>query len=174
MNTFVVSNRVLAVVIAAFSVGYLVLVSGLPDFVSVNVPVQPATVPRWLGVGLLLLAVVLFFTTDAESEAEAPAEAPAEVPGSKPTDQASPLLGRTGRPWAEVAIFLIAIAAYVALFEPLGFVLATAGFLAGMVWYLGYHRHWVTGVVSVSVPLVLYLIMTVGLDVVLPAGPLPF
>ncbi|MDP3890998.1 tripartite tricarboxylate transporter TctB family protein [Nocardioides sp.] len=166
MTSFRFSHRTLGVVVGLFAAGYLALVSGLPDFVSVSVPVQPATLPRWLGMALLVLAVVLFLLPeDAEAEPEA-----AAPPGSV---EAEPL-GRMGSPAAEIGLFAVSIAVYVALFEPLGFVLATTAYLAATTWYLGYPRHLVNGVVSIAVPLALYLTMTAGLDVVLPTGPLPF
>lgn len=61
MGPFRFSDRTLAVAIGLFAAGYLVLAFDLPDFTAVQVPVQPATLPRWLGAVLLLLAVLLFF-----------------------------------------------------------------------------------------------------------------
>lgn len=47
-------------------------------------------------------------------------------------------------------------------------------YLAGATAYLGYRRHWVTGLLSVGVAAGLYFLMSDFLNVALPPGPLPF
>lgn len=164
MTGFHFTNRATAVVIALFAIGYLALALQLPDFVGVNVSVQPATLPRWLGAVLLALAVALFWQrTETDGDTPAALDAPA----------APDRLGRLSDPRWEVALFAGSAGAYVALFAPLGFVLATAVYLGAMTWYLGYRRHAVTVLVSLGVAVGLYLGMTQGLDVALPTGPLP-
>jgi putative tricarboxylic transport membrane protein len=187
MTGFRFSNRTVAVAIALVATGYLVLACQLPDFVAVNVPVQPATLPRWLGVVLLVLAVALFFQrneptggTDAPTDAVAAAgqhhtatsAGSAADPGARA--EAAPGLGRFHDVRLEVAIFVGAVFLYIALFEPLGFVLSTVLFIGGVTWYLGYPRHLVNAVVSVVLAVGMYVGMTQGLDVALPAGPFPF
>jgi putative tricarboxylic transport membrane protein len=210
--------------IGLFAIGYLVLAFQMPDYTAVSVPVQPSTLPRWLGVVLLILAVLLFFQrAPVDAEAAGAAVGPgsdgaADQPGAagaatgtgaadEPTaagaadehgddsgagvaeeggakDGAaadggsagpdSAPLGRFADPRLEIGLFVGALVAYVALFELLGFVLATALYLGSMTWYLGYRRHLVTVTVALGLPFALYAGMTWGLGVALPSGPLPF
>ncbi|OLT29212.1 hypothetical protein BJF83_00915 [Nocardiopsis sp. CNR-923] len=174
-RTFAFRNRTVAIALAVVAVGYLVLAFQVPEYTAVNVPVQPGTLPRWLGVVLLVLAALLFFQRD-QSAADEDGDASDDAAGGG--DAASPAeplrLGRLRDPRLEVGLFVAAIVAYVALFEPLGFILSTALYLGAMTVYLGYRRHVVTAAVSVGLPLGLYLAMSEGLGVVLPSGPLPF
>ncbi|WP_198659289.1 tripartite tricarboxylate transporter TctB family protein [Nocardiopsis sp. FIRDI 009] len=202
-RTFGFSNRTVAVALAVFALGYLVLAFQVPEYTAVNVPVQPGTLPRWLGAVLLVLAVLLFFqrTPDATDDEAAPEDEAADG-GTAPRDGSdgdgpgaedggpaatgkgaasapgcatgTGALGRLRDPRLEVALFVAALIVYVALFEPLGFILSTALYLGSTTVYLGYRRHVATAAVAVGVPLVLYLAMSEGLGVVLPSGPLPF
>lgn len=167
-HAFRFSPRTLGVTIGLFAVGYLILAFNVPDYSAVEVPVQPNTLPRWLGLTLLILAVMLFFQHDPRTE-ETPDEAD-EQPGEQPGER----LGRFDDVRVEVLVLLGSLAAYVLLFEPLGFILATAAYLAGSIWYLGYRRPLVVALIAIGVPFVLYASMTWGLGVVLPRGPLPF
>ncbi|MBE1458869.1 putative tricarboxylic transport membrane protein [Nocardiopsis terrae] len=161
--------------VGLFAIGYLVLAFQMPDYTAVSVPVQPSTLPRWLGVVLLVLAVLLFFQRAPVDEAAA-ADSTSTDGTSTDADPAQDAarLGRLADPRLEIGLFVGALVAYVALFEPLGFVLATALYLGSMTWYLGYRRHLVTATVALSLPFALYAAMTWGLGVVLPSGPLPF
>ncbi|GAA5126289.1 tripartite tricarboxylate transporter TctB family protein [Haloechinothrix salitolerans] len=172
MTRFQFSNRTIAIAIAAFAVAYLVAAFRMPDFAAVDLPVQSYTLPRWLGIALLVLAVALFFER-TERPTDAPSDTHDADEQAQPAPATSARLGRLGSPAAEIGLFVGSLGLYVLAFEPLGFVLATALYLAALTWYLGYPRHLVNGVVSVAVPLVLYLTMSVGLDVALPTGPLP-
>jgi putative tricarboxylic transport membrane protein len=171
------SSRVTAVVIALFAAGYLALAFQLPDFVGVNVPVQTATLPRLLGIVLLLLAASLFFQRDARStepQGETKGETQGDGAERAPGTTAPPArLGRLSDPRMEVGLFVLSMCAYVALFETAGFVLSTAAYIGAVTWYLGYRRHLVTALVSVGIAVGVYLGMSYGLDVMLPAGPLP-
>lgn len=196
-QAFRFSPRTLGAAIALFAIGYLVLAFQMPDYTAVNVPVQPSTLPRWLGVVLLVLAVLLFFqrpqadgepeSAPAEKAAASPAggapggpadagagDTAAEGPADTDTSASEARLGRLEDPRLEIGLFLAALVAYVALFQFLGFILATALYLGSMTWYLGYRRHLVNAVVAVALPFALYAGMTWGLNVALPSGLLPF
>ncbi|GAA1108235.1 tripartite tricarboxylate transporter TctB family protein [Nocardiopsis metallicus] len=185
-KAFRFSPRTLGVAIGLFAVGYLVLAFQMPDYTAVSVPVQPSTLPRWLGVVLLLLAVLLLFqrapaedtVADSATEADGPAagtasEADGPAAGGA-VGGAGARLGRLEDPRWETGLFVGALCLYVAVFEPLGFVLSTALYLGSMTWYLGYRRHLVTAAVALVLPFALYAGMTWGLGVSLPSGPLPF
>ncbi|MBB6170198.1 putative tricarboxylic transport membrane protein [Nocardiopsis mwathae] len=171
MGPFRFSDRTLAVAIGLFAAGYLVLAFDLPDFTAVQVPVQPATLPRWLGAVLLLLAVLLFFQR-RDPEAGVGADSAPTATTASPGPDAR--LGRIGDTRLELALFAASIAVYIALLEPVGFLISTAVYLAGATAYLGYRRHWVTGLLSVGVAAGLYFLMSDFLNVALPPGPLPF
>ncbi|MDT0328416.1 tripartite tricarboxylate transporter TctB family protein [Nocardiopsis lambiniae] len=190
-RAFLFSPRTLGVAIALFAIGYLVLAFQMPDYTAVNVPVQPSTLPRWLGVVLLVLAVLLFFQrpqvdggpeaapTEGAAEGAAGASADAETVDtstevSADTSKGEARLGRFEDTRLEIGLFVAALVAYVALFEFLGFILATALYLGSMTWYLGYRRHLVNAVVAIALPFTLYAGMTWGLNVALPNGLLPF
>ncbi|MGW5880309.1 tripartite tricarboxylate transporter TctB family protein [Nocardiopsis terrae] len=174
-QAFRFSPRTMGAAVGLFAIGYLVLALQMPDYTAVSVPVQPSTLPRWLGVVLLVLAVLLFFQRAPVDEAAA-ADGTSTDGTSTDADPAQDAarLGRLADPRLEIGLFVGALVAYVALFEPLGFVLATALYLGSMTWYLGYRRHLVTATVALGLPFALYAAMTWGLGVVLPSGPLPF
>ncbi|MCW4353764.1 tripartite tricarboxylate transporter TctB family protein [Hoyosella sp. YIM 151337] len=184
MKTFTFGQRTLGIAIGVVALIYLFLATQISEFTAVDVPVQPATLPKGLGLVLLLLAVVLFFQR-GEPKSLAQAAVPAVVDARVAATQAvaaeaedpqSPRLGRTGNPAYEVAIFVASMCVYAFAFERLGFILATAAYIFGVTWYLGYKRHLVTAIVSITVPLILYFSITAGLGVALPNGliPLPF
>ncbi|MFE3457001.1 tripartite tricarboxylate transporter TctB family protein [Nocardiopsis aegyptia] len=169
-RAFRFSPRTLGIAVGLFAIGYLVLAFQMPDYTAVEVPVQPSTLPRWLGVALLVLGVLLFFQRKPE---EAVAESGGET-ADEPQEGGEPRLGRLDDPRLEIGLFVGALIAYIAVFELLGFILSTALYLGSMTWYLGYRRHLVNAVVALTLPFAFYAGMTWGLDVTLPSGPLPF
>ncbi|MDT0300675.1 tripartite tricarboxylate transporter TctB family protein [Streptomonospora wellingtoniae] len=199
MTPFGFSNRAAALVVGLFAVGYLVLAFRMPEFTAVEVPVQPSTLPRWLGVVLLLLAGLLFFQRGEPGEdgEQVPAAGASGTAGAEAAEGAegradaaeiaegaqagtaggavpAASLGRIPDARLELAAFAASIAAYILLFEPLGFLISSAAYVFGASWYLGYRRHWANALVSVGVPASLYFTMSEFLDVALPTGPLPF
>ncbi|SNR37918.1 putative tricarboxylic transport membrane protein [Haloechinothrix alba] len=171
MTEFRFSHRTIAVAIAGFALVYLLGAYHLPGFVAVDVPVQPATLPRGLGYLLLGLAAMLFFQRAEQAEDETATDATATEQPAEPDEVG---LGRLRDTRLELAVFLVAACLYVALFAVAGFVLATAAYIASTAWYLGYPRHLVTVLTSVTIPLAAYIGMSEGLGVALPNGPLPF
>ncbi|KOX12565.1 hypothetical protein ADL05_21840 [Nocardiopsis sp. NRRL B-16309] len=193
-QAFRFSPRTLGIAVAVFAIGYLALAFQMPDYTAVSVPVQPSTLPRWLGVALLVLAVLLFFQRRPPEETApepasgsagsgsgdgpgiegAEAAETAEEPAVQAQEGGEPRLGRLDDPRLEIGLFVGALVAYIAVFELLGFILSTALYLGSMTWYLGYRRHLVNAVVALTLPFAFYAGMTWGLDVTLPSGPLPF
>ncbi|WP_017558428.1 tripartite tricarboxylate transporter TctB family protein [Nocardiopsis baichengensis] len=185
MKPFTFSNRVLGAAVGAIALVYLYLAFTLEEFTAVSVPVQPATLPKWLGAVLLVLAAVLFFQKDdaaggetdedAAEAATAGGPAPAGPGGGAPARPAArPRLGRLADPRKELALFAASMALYIVLLEPLGFLLSTTAYIAATTWYLGYRRHWANALVAVGVSALLYFAMSDFLRVALPTGPLPF
>lgn len=179
MKPFTFSNRVLGAAVGVLAVVYLYLAFTLEEFTAVSVPVQPATLPKWLGAVLLVLAAVLFFQkredTGEGEETGSGADGASGTGGGAPARPAArPALGRLADPRKELALFAASIGLYIALLVPVGFLLSTAAYIAATTWYLGYRRHWANALVAVGVSAVLYFAMSDFLQVALPTGPLPF
>lgn len=186
MHHFRFSQRTLAVVLGVVAAAYTVQAYRIPEFTAVEVPVQPGTLPRGLGLLLIALSVALFFQKpkpqeQAPAKKSATADAGAQGAGAQSAGAqgagAASAVGTSGRfrdGRIDPAVLLLAICLYVALFVPLGFVISTTLFVVGTAWYLGFAKHWVSALVGAGVALSLYLAMSEGLDVALPTGPLPF
>ncbi|WP_046471958.1 tripartite tricarboxylate transporter TctB family protein [Allosalinactinospora lopnorensis] len=188
MVPFRFSNRTVAVAIALVAAGYLALALRMPEFTAVEVPVQPATLPRLLGAALLLLAAVLFFqrpapaeqaqdASDAVEDSAEPSSPGTAEEGTEAGDGAPAgpqRLGRLSDPRLELLLFAGSVAGYITLLVPLGFLITTALYIGATTWYLGYRRHAVNAAVSVGVAALVYFGMSEGLNVVLPSGPFPF
>ncbi|MHC0431195.1 tripartite tricarboxylate transporter TctB family protein [Streptomyces sp. O3] len=176
MHHFRFTQRKLAVVLGILAVAYTVQAYRIPEFTAVETPVQPGALPRVLGVVLFVLSVALFFQKPKREQEQEPAAAPEAEAAPEPEAARAgrPVLGRFSDTRLELAALLGAIALYVVLFVPLGFVLSTALFVTATAWHLGYRKHAVNALVGASVALALYLAMSEGLDIALPTGPLPF
>ncbi|MPZ97211.1 MAG: hypothetical protein GEU96_20425 [Propionibacteriales bacterium] len=68
----------------------------------------------------------------------------------------------------------VAVVGYLAVFELVGFFLATTAFLAAMFVYLGEARLWLAGSLAVVLALAVTLGFSQGLNVALPTSPLGF
>jgi putative tricarboxylic transport membrane protein len=156
-------NRILAIVLAIFSIWYLYEAFQIRRF-PLPRPIDSDLFPKVLGFVMLGLAGLLFFVKEAVDEAAMEA-APAAVPEpDEPFWQ---------RPWTRVVVTAVAVAVYAAVLRPLGFVLASILLVAGLTAYYGYRNHLVTIGVAVAVPLVFYLVLTRLMTINLPAGLLP-
>ncbi|MCG6658997.1 tripartite tricarboxylate transporter TctB family protein [Halomonas campisalis] len=153
-------NQILALIIALFSIAYLVVAFQIPTF-PLPRPIDSDLFPKVLGFTLLGLAGLLFLEKPKTQDIP-------DTPG--PEALAQPLLLR---PWSRVVITSLAIAAYALLMVPVGFVVASTVLAFGLAWYYGYRRHGVNLATSIGVVLALYLTMTRIMDVYLPTGILP-
>jgi putative tricarboxylic transport membrane protein len=63
------------------------------------------------------------------------------------------------------------IGAFIALMEPLGFLLSAFGLLAGLFFYLGERRVWLAAGVAAAVAAAITYGFSAGLNVALPQGP---
>lgn len=193
MHHFRFSHRTMACAIGLPAAAYTVLAFRIPEFAAVQVPVQPGTLPRALGLLLLVLSVALFFQSGSGPAGDGPPDAEeagaagagggpgedamaGEAGGAGPRRPAPPAatLGRLADDRLELLVLLGSICLYVVLFVPLGFVLSTALYVTGTAWYLGYRRHWANALTGTGLAAGLYLGMSEGLGVALPTGPLPF
>lgn len=158
------ANQILAVILAVFAVGYLVMAFQIRAF-PLPRPIDSDMFPKVLGFLLFGLSVILFLEKPkVEDEAE-----PADAAG--PAAEAHSFLRRR---WMEVAGTAAAVALYALLLRHLGFLVVSAALVAGLTWYYGYRNHLVNLAVAVAAPLILYLVLTRGLGVQLPRGVIPF
>lgn len=121
------------------------------------VPVDADAIPTFLGGTLIVLAILLFFVKDEVSEQEEDKE-------SMKKEQS----------YWQVVIFIIAILLYITLLEVIGFFVVTALFIMSMTYLLGYRRHLINVIVSITVPSCFWMIFTFLLKIPLPAGIISF
>ncbi|HEV3010640.1 MAG TPA: tripartite tricarboxylate transporter TctB family protein [Burkholderiales bacterium] len=110
-----------------------------------------AFLPFWLGIVMALLALMLLVRSLKEKN---PGEA---------------WLPR-GEGLRNMVVVLGATVLFVALLNVLGMVLGTALYLAGLIWYLGRHRWWVTVAIAVAAAGFNWLVFVHWLRVPFPEG----
>ncbi|RDB41924.1 tripartite tricarboxylate transporter TctB family protein [Halomonas sp. DQ26W] len=154
------TNQIIALIVALFSVGYLVMAFQIPTF-PLPRPVDSDVFPKVLGFVLLGLAVCLFLEKPKAQDIP-------EEPSQEALNQPLWL-----RPWSRIVVTSLAIIAYALLMVPIGFVAASTALAFGLSWYYGYRRHGVNLATSLGVVLALYLTMTRIMEVYLPTGILP-
>lgn len=122
-------------------------------------PLGPKAFPRMLGVGLLIAAAMLL--AEILRDRKKTKAADAEV-----------------MKWERQHWIVVAVAAwtalYIALFEPLGYMLATLIFLAGLTGYFNRGRHLMNGLTCVLFVVISYVAFTKLLGVNLARGIIPF
>lgn len=122
-------------------------------------PLGPKAFPRMLGVGLLIAAAMLLAEILRERKNANAADAQAVK-------------------WERKDWVVVAVAAwtalYIALFEPLGYMLATLIFLAGLTGYFNRGRHLMNVLTCVLFVVISYAVFTRVLGVNLARGIIPF
>lgn len=172
MNFLTIERR-LALVIALIALLELWFTLQVPE-PSTFMVVGPRLFPYVLGGGLLLSALLLFLLpvpkagqTAGEQQVAEHTEA-AGLEGVASEDEESPL------EWRRVLLIIGITMIYVLVFQPLGFVLTTAPFIAVAARVLG-SRHWIRdGIVAIAVTLGIYYLFTQLLKVTLPGFPFTF
>jgi putative tricarboxylic transport membrane protein len=145
-------NRKVSIFLLLLAIFYLVLSFRLPSYA--YVPVDSDLVPIGLGFLLIGLATFLFFQKDQEKN---------ENEEHIPKKELPVVLGVVG--------FILV---YIFLLEIIGFIVVTVLFLFFCSMFLGYKRHVVNAMVSLAVPVLIYLLFDSFLKVQLPMGILPF
>ncbi|WP_188455822.1 tripartite tricarboxylate transporter TctB family protein [Virgibacillus oceani] len=149
---FGTTNRKISICLIAVGIFYLILSFRLPAYA--YVPIDSDMIPIGLGFLLLILAVFLFFTNDQKTN---------DNDERIPKKELPIVLGVVG--------FIVC---YIFFLEILGFILVTVLFLFFCSMFLGYKKHVVNGIVSLAVPILIYLLFDSFLQVQLPTGILPF
>jgi putative tricarboxylic transport membrane protein len=121
--------------------------------------VGPKTFPLIVGVGMLLSGLALIWERlHRPRDLETTPTQPADVEG--PAD------------WQMLISVGVALAAYLALYEPFGFVLSSTLFLPTCAWILGSRAPIRDVVVGLGLALVTYVLFTRFLGLELPGGPI--
>lgn len=149
--------------LTVLAVAYTVLAFGM-EWRDQGGQIGPGFFPRIVGVVVMagLLAAILRAIRGGHSSVEAPVDEegqPEEVGGTDSGTDARAVLGTAG-----------CMVLFYFLFEPLGALLASVLFLAGMLTFVNRGHHVANAVLSVAVPLGLYLLFEVLLGVGLPQG----
>lgn len=128
--------------------------------------VQPAMFPRIMIVGLIVFAAILLIQSVWKLLRMKP---------SDPYAEKAPSINIVRDRGVQAAAVVIALCVvFVALFKPLGYVLISALVCFAIMYLIG-KRHWVTmAVVSILVPLAMWLLFYILLKVNIPMGPLSF
>ncbi len=124
-------------------------------------PLGPKAFPRMLGVGLLIAAAMLL------------AEILRDRIKVKAGGEDSGALRWEAHDWVVVAV-VAWTAFYIVLFEPLGYMLATLIYLAGLTGYFNRGRHLMNGLSCVLFVAISYFAFTKLLGVNLARGIIPF
>jgi hypothetical protein len=154
-------------VLTALALGYTVVAFGM-EWRDTGGQIGPGFFPRIVGVVAVtgLLAAIVRAIRGGQASAEAPVDEegqPEEVEGRDGGTDARAVLATAG-----------CMALFYFLFEPLGALLASVLFLAGMLTFVNRGHHVANAVMSVTVPLGLYLLFEVLLSVGLPEGLVSF
>ncbi|SDH40314.1 putative tricarboxylic transport membrane protein [Alteribacillus persepolensis] len=148
------AHRKISLILIALSIFYLYLSFQLPSFT--NTVIDASTMPKALGVGLIILSLILFFSPDKETKED-------KEKRIIPKEDLRKIIG---------VVFMIL--AYIFLLERLGFLLVSFLFIFFCSLFLGYTKHGVNLIVSILFPLVLYSAFTMLLGISLPSGIIPF
>ncbi len=134
------------------------------DWDTVAGRIGPGFFPRIIGLlGLLLTAVALVGSVRGGQVADQ---------GMLAGDDEEMGEGDLGKHPVALLIAVLGAAAYVFLLTVLGAVVASAGFLAGVLWWLNPRRHVTNALVSVLLPIGMYLLFQTLLNAGLPVGVL--
>ncbi len=158
------SNRVIAIILFLFSIFYLYTAFQIPSYI-IPRPVDSDLFPKVLGISMLILSIFLFFEKKKVENTD--------TVNNEDTEQSTSNYPRFRSPRAQVVVSVIGIALYIYLFEKMGFILSSALFTFLMTYYYGYKRHVINAIVSLSVTLSFYFLLTKALGVYLPTGWIP-
>ena len=154
-NFFDNKDRVGASLILAFSLFYLRSSLSIPvDSFDAEIGFTSKTLPIFLGACAFAISLLLFFISYLQPEGESISEGARDY-------KVKPVLG-----------LILLMAAYVALFSYLGFVLASALFLQSAFFLLGERRLLVSVSVSLGLVLFLWLLLTQVFGLYLDGGTL--
>jgi putative tricarboxylic transport membrane protein len=155
------ADRVIFVCIIVFAGLYLFATSQIPSL-EIGDPLGPKAFPRLLGAGLLLTAALLLMEMLRERRSAA---APAESTERRGEERGHYLV---------IAAVVVWTGVYYAVFEHLGYMLATAIFLFVLMAYFHRNRWLTNGLTAVIFSVASYALFVKALGVTLAPGILSF
>ena len=156
------SNLVASIILLAFEIWAYVQTTGFK--IVKNAAVQPATFPQIMCIGMMVFTVILFIQSIYKLNKMDP-----DDPMIQPTASINVLKNKG----VQAALFVIVLCAlYAALFEVLGYVLASTLVAAIIMWLIGKRDVKQIVLVSVLVPLLMWFVFYKLLTVNIPMGVL--
>ena len=152
------ADRIILVCILVLAGVYFWATTQIPTL-EIGDPLGPKAFPRLLGGGLLISALMLLIEMLKARKSEPDADAP-EAP-----DAGS---------YKVIGGVIVATAIYFALFEPLGYAVATSLFLLATTAYFNKGKWWTNVLTSVLYSFISYYLFMTLLGVNLPRGIAPF
>jgi putative tricarboxylic transport membrane protein len=153
------ADRVIFVCIVVFSAAYFYATAQIPSL-EIGDPLGPKAFPRLLGAGLVLTAIMLLV------ELLGAKRRTAELADDTPSEQ-------RGHYWVITAV-VVWTGLYYALFETLGYILATTVFLLVLMAYF-HPKRWLTNVLTTVIfSVATYALFVKALGVTLAPGILSF
>jgi putative tricarboxylic transport membrane protein len=174
MKRLATPNRLIAIILFFFSIGYVYIAFQIPAF-TLRTPMDSDVFPKVLGIVMLFLAILLFFERDKEVEVDD--EEIKNVKGEIETGVHVNVEEETVTKKIQkkqVFFTILGIALYIFMFEIMGFILSSVLFVICTTYYFGYRKHLINVVVAVTVIMILYLGLTKGMNIHLPKGWVPF
>lgn len=147
-------NQRLALIFAALACTMIYLSFQLPEYAFV--PVDSDMMPKLLGITLLILSIIFYFSKDTDTEEQ-------KAKRNIPRQEAYMLLSILG-------IVLI----YITILEHIGFVISTILFILVSSRLLGFKRWMINILTSIVFSLGVYYLFNELLAIILPSGILPF
>ncbi|MEK4564020.1 tripartite tricarboxylate transporter TctB family protein [Alkalihalobacillus sp. FSL R5-0424] len=147
-------NQRLAVLFAGIALTMIYLSFQLPEYAFV--PVDSDMMPKLLGVTLLLLSIIFYFSKDTDTSEQ-------KARRSIPKKDVFMLLS---------ILFIVLV--YITLLETLGFIPMTIIFIILCTRLLGFKRWFVTICTSLAFSLGVYYLFNELLSIRLPSGIIPF
>ena len=146
-------NRLGALVILVFSVGYGYLALDLPSIPSFEDAIDPSSLPIALSIVGVVISMLIFLIP-----AESPSIVTTALSAIKPKN-----LYRVGG-------LLALMVAYGTVMNPLGFLISTVFFLATGFWIMGERKPKAILIISTVTPFAFWLSLTQFLDIYLDSG----
>lgn len=153
-----IADRVILVCILVLTVVYFYATQQIPSL-EIGDPLGPKAFPRLLGIGLLVTAGLLFLEMWRA--------------GKNGTKESTPQKAEDRGHFKVVGGVVVWTGIYLAVFEPLGYVISTAVYLSALTAYFNRGK-WVANLLTAVLFSVLTYLMFQALGVSLPKGVLPF
>lgn len=134
-------------------VGLVIVIAGLQISSAFGERLPPSTLPIVMGGSMVLTAVLLVIRAVRSRGIEVAVEWP------------------DGSGWKNIAITFVALAAYLALIDPIGMPIATFLFVTFLIWYLDRKLIKAVVIAAITAAIVLFAFIR-GLELTFPVGPL--